>query len=961
MAQPGEVIELTDSDSEAEPPAETGTIDLCKSSDDDNDKVVEPPKSVSLHQKQKRKVSLSQSSSVKVARRPSLLNDLSSSDEDDDLLVGGPVFSNRKPSPAARTSQYPLVVDVLDSPARTLYPAASASAARSTPRANPYAADATSTPVSTPRANPYAAAPVSTPRVNPYAAAPMSTPRVNPYAASAATVASRPSYSPHADEDEGVDLWSGGLSVVAKKPAAQTSTSACTADASRARLPTPSSSSRIPPAAASQYQQQQQNDRDIPYCYPTLLTNSKQYSDERARFALAFWKFGRSQTARSHQRPKLNTQAKRAVELALTEFPIRSLEEYMHFGSTSVASSIQVREELRSDLDAGKYNTVQTPVTGETTIQRRYYTIAEACLAALLQHVERTLRSKGESLDMLRVLDDAGKQEYLEKDKDMWVSLEDLIPAVDNLLRPECPGKLTRSKEEDNGAAHYVEQSTRSCEFMQIAKMETVTFGPLIKRRKWKGLCHFELLPAGYKSACIIRTRNFPEPPGHYRCSPIATHSQVPDQFKGVCLGVDRREGGGGAKVLHQMCQKLDMKKVPYFVGTLSIGDYVFFATKDGGKTTGGPMDYLCPIIVERKSVQDVAMSIHDGRWNSQKRRMYQGQYVFGYENCRMVYIIEGNRNAQAVSGGYVGARWYDVNMERFDQEVENLKAEGFEVLQTPSRENTMFELARWTERIATELKCGTLKVQYTYAEFKREVAKIGPTVNFSRLAKDYMETKQEQEALKRSAAEAQVGNDSQSSPMEKTRGTASSDRKPSASAKKQKTDDEKDEYSGCTMKELQEACKTAALTKSGTRKVLLERLRGPHPPKLWLKRKQKGEFVPVRHNVGGSALLVALHIHEREVGHDNAGIIKEDLYTKAEELNITKNPFSGGTTQTGPYHYDGWSNMAQLLIGDPALVIKKKNKFKLTSSNDIAGRAIAKTVHTWNHEHENCPCGNPN
>jgi ERCC4-type nuclease len=1032
MAQPGEVIELLDSDgdSEAERAPSTGTIDLCESSDDDTQKVVAltlrqpPPKAVSSlhHTTRKRKVSLSQSSSVKPSsRRSSLLQELSSSssnddDDDDDLLVGGPIFSNRKftttptpptaPARMMRTSQYdPLVlgdgVVLEESPARTLYPAASASAADAaaamrtnpyaatatshTPRANPYATCAA--PMSTPRVNPYAtsAAPMSTPRANPYAtsAAPMSTPRANPYATSAATSTSRPSHSPNADidvdEDEDADLWSGGLSIVANKPAAAPtiSASACTthadADASHnARLPTPSSS-RIPPAAASaaasQYQNQQQQqytdrDRDIPYIYPTLLANSKQYSDERARFALAFWKFARSQTARSYQRPKLHTQAKRAVELALTEFPVRSLEEYMHFGSiSSVTGSIQVREELRSDLDAGKYNTVQTPVTGETSVQRRYYTIAEACLSALLQHVERTLRRNGESPDMLRILDDAGKQEYLEKDKDMWVSLEDLIPAVDNLLRPECPGKLTRSKEADNGAAHYLEQSTRSAEFMQIAKMECVIFGPLIKRRKWKGLCHFELLPAGYKSACMIRTRNFPEPPGHYRCSPIATHSHVPDQFKGVCLGVDRNEGGGGAKMLHQMCQKLDMKKVPYFVGTLQIGDYVFFSTKDGGKTTGGPMDYLCPIIVERKSVQDVAMSIHDGRWSSQKRRMYQGQYVFGYENCRMVYIIEGNQNAQTVSGGYVGARWYDVNKERLAEEVENLKAEGFEVLQTPSRENTMFELARWAERIATELKNGTLKVQYTYAEFKREVAKIGPTVDFSRLAKDYMETTQEQEALKRSAAETRVDSNSQSSPMEKAKGngSASSDLKPSGSAKKQKTDDEKDEYSDYTTKELQEACKTAALTKSGTRKVLLERLRGPHPPKLWLQRKQKGEFVPVRHNVGGSALLVALHIYEREVGHENAGIIKEDLYTKAEELNITKNPFSGGTTQTGPYHYDGWSNMAQLLIGDPALVIKKKNKFKLTSSNDIAGQAIAKAIHTWNHEHENCPCGNPN
>lgn len=971
MAQQGEVIELINSDSEPEGPV--GTIDLCESSDENDTTVLKPQKAASLqHTRRKRKVSLSQStgSSVKASRSSSLLNESSSSDDDDNMLLGGPIFSNRKPSPVATTSQsqYPPANNALESPARTLYPAVSAPAVRHALRDNPYTSrDNPYAPRDKPcalRDNPYAPAAASRTSHSPdvdidedadlwsgglsvakkpdSSRARLSTPsssrappapRDNPYAPASA---SRPSHSPYVDMDgdEDADLWSGGLSVVAKKPTAQTSASA-------------DSSSRVPPAAAASQQQQQENNSDIPFVYPKLLAHSEQYSDERARFALAFWKFGRSQTNRSHQRPKLDRQAKRCVELALAEFPIRSLEEYMHFGSASVASSIQVREELRSDLDAGKYNTVQTPVTGESSVQRRYYTIAEACLAAMLLHVERTLRSKGESPDMLRVLDDAGKQEYLEKDKEMWVSLEHLIPAIDNLLRPECPGRLMRSTTEDNGASHYMDQSTRSIEFLQIAKLESVIFGPLIKRHKWKGLCHFELLPAGYKSACMIKTRNFPEPPGHYRCSPIATHSQVPDQYKGVCLGVDLREGGGGVKVLHQMCQKLDMKRVPYFVGTLQIGDYVFFTTKDGGKTPRAAMDHLCPIIVERKSVQDVAMSIYDGRWNSQKRRMYQGQYVFGHSNCRMVYIIEGNQNAQTVSGGYVGARWYDVDKERFAQEVKNLKAEGFEVLETPSRENTMFELARWTERVARELKCGTLKVQYTYAEFKREVAKIGATVDFSRLAKDYME--QSQEALKRSAAEANVVNDSQLSPTEK------------ASGKGYAADVEKDEYSDYSTIELQAACKTAALAKSGTRKVLLERLRGPHPPKLLLKRKQKGEFVPERHNVGGSALLVALYLHEREVGHDNAGIIKEDLYTKAEELNITKNPFSGGTTQTGPYHYDGWSNMAKLLIGDPALVIKKKYKFKLTSSNDIAGREIAKAIHTWNHEHENCPCGNPN
>jgi hypothetical protein len=109
MAQQEEVIELLDSDSEAEAPART--INLCESSDDDNDKFVQPPKNESLHQQQKRRVSLSQSSSVKEARRSSLLNEASFSDDDcDDLLLGGPIFSNKKPSPATNPSQYPLVL-----------------------------------------------------------------------------------------------------------------------------------------------------------------------------------------------------------------------------------------------------------------------------------------------------------------------------------------------------------------------------------------------------------------------------------------------------------------------------------------------------------------------------------------------------------------------------------------------------------------------------------------------------------------------------------------------------------------------------------------------------------------------------------------------------------------------------------------------------------------------------------
>lgn len=111
---------------------------------------------------------------------------------------------------------------------------------------------------------------------------------------------------------------------------------------------------------------------------------------------------------------------------------------------------------------------------------------------------------------------------------------------------------------------------------------------------------------------------------------------------------------------------------MPYCVGTLSIGDYVFFS---GNR--------LCPILVERKSIQDIAQSIHDGRWVRQKQRMYHGQYVFGYDNSRIAFVIEGKPEAQQVTGGYIGHRMFNVDRQRLDEEIENLEREGFEVMRT--------------------------------------------------------------------------------------------------------------------------------------------------------------------------------------------------------------------------------------------------------------------------------------
>jgi hypothetical protein len=269
-----------------------------------------------------------------------------------------------------------------------------------------------------------------------------------------------------------------------------------------------------------------------------------------------------------------------------------------------------------------------------------------------------------------------------------------------------------------------------------------------------------------------------------------------------------------------------------------------------------------------------------------------------------------------------------------------------------------MFELARWAERVNQEVRTGKLKIQYTYEEFKQEVRKIPKTTDFSRLAKYAMETRLEKERTekaKRSHVDLEDDSDSDLEMLEA----------PSvAHAKKQKSDpvtstrpatsDKKEgiDYSKWSISQLQSSCSENGLTKSGAKAKLIERLNGPRPPNIWVKRKAKNEYVPATFDTGATALLVGLYLHERDAGPDAEGMTKQELYTLAESLDISKNPFSGGTTQTGPYHYDGWSNMKYLLKGDPPLVTKRKReRYKLTRSCDIAGFHLAEQMHQWCHQ----------
>jgi hypothetical protein len=291
-----------------------------------------------------------------------------------------------------------------------------------------------------------------------------------------------------------------------------------------------------------------------------------------------------------------------------------------------------------------------------------------------------------------------------------------------------------------------------------------------------------------------------------------------------------------------------------------------------------------------------------------------------------------------------------------------------------------MFELSRWAQQVGKDVRTGKLIVQYTYEEFKKEVKKIPPTTDFSRLAKDYMATRLEQESqnrasTKRSYSAKESDEDSDIECLEPSalsygEGPARDSRKNKKVCQDAAKDSVKSapesanscavDYSKWSVSQLQEKCVEYGLAKSGARGKVIERLNGPRKPKVWLARKRKGEYVPASHDCGATALLVGLYLLEKDAtdaGPDHKGVPKNELYVKAEELEITKNPFSGGTTQTGPYLYDGWSNMARLLKGDPSLVVLKKGRYKLTRSCEVAGYPLAEAMHELCHQYGKCKC----
>ena len=131
---------------------------------------------------------------------------------------------------------------------------------------------------------------------------------------------------------------------------------------------------------------------------------------------------------------------------------------------------------------------------------------------------------------------------------------------------------------------------------------------------------------------------------------------------------------------------------MPYLVRHLNIADYIFLTRTRRGLAR----EFVAPVLIERKSVEDVACSISDGRWLAQQRRMMAARQIGGdYAGCRLVYIIEGDAKQRRVHGGGVGRANLHVSLEQVEHEIASLAGKGFEVVTTTCLRDTCRKLGQ--------------------------------------------------------------------------------------------------------------------------------------------------------------------------------------------------------------------------------------------------------------------------
>ncbi|KAL3768086.1 hypothetical protein ACHAW5_009143 [Stephanodiscus triporus] len=650
----------------------------------------------------------------------------------------------------------------------------------------------------------------------------------------------------------------------------------------------------------------------------------KMYHDLRHNFLVALVSHARRLRSNSYQRASFDSSLRSIVVIGLHTRPLRSAEAARRI--KGVGSNFY---DLLKESSAGvKGSKPFTPAIG------KYSCVANAALVALLELEEANASvasTNGQSFP-----------------------LEDLIRKLNELLDSRANASLNQNVEK------YLDPNNLDPGWGQVKKLASTNAvadlgGPFIKERKKKDASAsgriYELLDSGRIMARKLRTlsRLGPAEPGPLRQFPEET---VDEEFGAVTMSMDFREGGGGGKSLHKMCDQLDVRGVPYVVRELKIADYLFFVE---GK--------MAPILIERKTAEDVANSLHDGRWERQQRSMRKAQYVLGggpERRCIISYIIEGDPSKKTVHGGNVGRHTWFQSVEDVEQAIAKLPSLGFSVMRSKGILDTVGILAKVAQDVSWKAKNGSIDAIFSYKEFLNRVKVLGedigdpptdkehqnpapPVVVNAEHIPEHLRNRNDDDAFSPQSENTQ-------SNFQSRQGSKTS----STQTVYEETSEEFAQLKNMSIAQLKDRCKERDEKISGKKDDLIARLLKPRKPEILIIRIRRNEYVPKVPSCN-AALMVALLLNHVP---GTQGMSKERLMVLAEETGVSSESTMGGD---GGF-YDGWAGVKQLLQGDPALVRKEKgHRYSLTTQPpESCGRAVAHALHILAHREGICKCGNP-
>jgi len=707
-----------------------------------------------------------------------------------------------------------------------------------------------------------------------------------------------------------------------KKPAAYKSDQSATKSIEK-KCPNSSSSKLLTPCTFSPattsptmgaYSKRQVPTPAIPAMAASLVKEigGKLYPDLRHNFMVALTNHARRLRHNSYQRGPFDSALRSIVVISLHMRPIRSAEAAGRL--KGVGSNFH--DLLKESSTGPKGKKPFSPAIG------KFSCVAAATLVALLGLEEDNASAASAN--------------------GLSFPMEDLLRKVNELLDSRANAALNQSAEK------YLDPDNLDPGFGQIKKLASTNAaadlgGPFIKERKKKDACAsgriYELLDNGREVARALRdfARLGPAEPGPLRQLPDET---VDEEFGNVTMSMDFREGGG--KNLHKMCDQLDIRRVPYVVRELKIADYLFFVG-----------DKLAPILIERKTADDVASSLHDGRWERQQRAMRKAQYVLGggpARRCQICYLIEGDPNKKKVHGGNVGRRTYFQSVEDVEAAIEKLPVLGFSVMRSKGHLDTIGVLAKVAQDVSWKANNGSIEANFTYKQFLSRVKVLEEDIGDPPTSHEH-QNPAPPVVVNAENLPAPTNNTAVDATTFSPQSDVQSSAQPQTSSAQ--TSQEEDQLKKMSLAQLKEMCKERNEKVGGKKDDLIARLLKPRKPEILIMRARRNEYVP-KVPSSNAALMVALLLNHVP---GTQGMAKERLMVLAEETGVSKESMSGDGS-----FYDGWSGMKQLQEGDPALVRREKgHRYSLTSQPpETSGRAVGHALHILAHREKLCTCSNP-